>query len=151
MDLSWAKFPIIIIVIFGIGWLLSAGGVSFMHKKFAVEAGEDENQNKINEAGLSGVAGYLLITFRYEKGGKVLEDAIRLYPDGKNALYNQYRLARAYEKQTEYEKAIFLLATLVALDPDAHTYDDRIAPDDAIKLRVDKLRETHELGQVGQW
>jgi len=151
MDLSWAKFPIIILVIGGLGWLVSSGGVNYMHKKFAVEATEDEKQNEVNEAGLSRVAGFLMKTLRYEKGGKVLEDAIRLYPNGKNALYNQYRLAKSLEKQANYEGAIFLLVGLVELDPDAYTYDDRIAPDDAIKLRVDKLRETHELGQVGQW
>ncbi len=149
MDLSWAKFPIIILVIFGIGWLVSSGGVNYMHNKFAVEAGEDEKQNELNEAGLTRLASFLLKTLRYEKGAKILEDSIRLYPSGKNALYNQYRLAKAYEKQTKYPEAILLLVSLVNID--GHSYDDRIAPNDAIKLRVDKLRETHELGQVGQW
>lgn len=149
MDLSWAKFPVIILVIFGLGWLVSAGGVNYMHKKFAVEAGEDEKQNELNEAGLSRLAGFLLKTLRYEQGGKVLEDSIRLYPNGKNALFNQYRLARSYEKQTKYQEALFLLDGLWKME--AHQYDDRIAPNNALKLRMEKLAETHELGQVGQW
>lgn len=149
MDLSWAKFPIIILVIFGIGWLVSSGGVNYMHKKFSVEASEDEKQNELNEAGLTRLASFLMKTLRYTKGAEVLEDAITLYPQGKNALFNQYRLAKAYEKQTRYPEAIALLVSLVGMN--ANQYDDRIAPNDAIKLRVDKLRETHELGQVGQW
>ena len=149
MDLSWAKFPIIILVIGGFGWLVSSGGVNYMHKKFAVEASEDEDQNKVNEAGLTRVAGFLLKTLRYGKGAEVLEDAIRLYPNGENALYNQYRLAKAYEKQQQYEKTLFLLNGLYQME--ASQYDDRIAPNDALKLRMEKLAETHEMGQVGQW
>jgi hypothetical protein len=149
MDLSWAKFPIIILVIVGIGWLLSSGGVTYMHNKFAVEAGEDEKQNELNEAGLTRLAGFLMSTLRYQKGGEILEDAIRLYPNGKNALYNQYRLAKSYEKQTDYERCLGLLNELWLMD--AHQYDDRIADNDALRLRMEKLAETHELGQVGQW
>jgi len=149
MDLSWAKFPIIILVIFGLGWLVSSGGVTYMHNKFAVEAGEDEKQNELNEAGLTRLASFLMKTLRYEKGGQVLEDAISLYPNGKNALFNQYRLAKAYEKQQDYVKCLTLLDQLWQME--AHQYDDRIADNDALRLRMEKLAETHELGQVGQW
>jgi deoxyhypusine synthase len=149
MDLSWAKFPIIIAVVLGIGWLGTSGGVNYMHNKFAVEATEDAEQNKLNEAGLTRLASFLLKTFRYEKADEVLSDAINFYPEGKNALWNQYRLAKAKEKQAKYQETIMLLAQLKNME--AFSYDDRIPDTETLQLRIDKLAETHELGQIGQW
>lgn len=149
MDLSRLKWPLIIIVVVGLGWLLTDGGVKFLRGKFTEgEVGVDPKQDEFNEAGLSNLAGFLIKTFRYASAEEVLLDAMERYPEGKNYLNNRYRLAKCAEKQGRYEECVQHLAAL--RDMDAHQYDDRIPEVDVLNLRIDKLVETHELGEVGQ-
>lgn len=149
MDLSRLKWPLIIIVLVGGYWLLTDPGVRFLHGKFTEgQVGVDPKQDEFNEAGLSKLAGFLMLTFRYASAELVLKDAIDRYPEGKNVLHNRYRLAKCVEKQGRYEECIELLAAL--RDMDAHQLDDRVPEVDVLNLRIDKLAETHELGEVGQ-
>ncbi|NUM52646.1 MAG: hypothetical protein HUU46_03280 [Candidatus Hydrogenedentes bacterium] len=149
MDLSRLKWPLIIIVVVGLGWLVTDGGVRFLRGKFTEgQVGVDPKQDEFNEAGLSNLAGFLIKTFRYSSAEMVLRDAMERYPNGKNYLHNQYRLAKCREKQGDYEGCIELLASL--RDMNAHSMDDRVPEIDVLNLRIDKLAETHELGEVGQ-
>ena len=51
MDLSRLKWPLIVALVVGVGWLLSEGGVNHMHKKFtSVAPGQDANADEMNEA-----------------------------------------------------------------------------------------------------
>ena len=69
MDLSRFKWPIIILVVIGVFWLFSSAGINFMHKKFtSVTPGQDAKVDQANEKGLSTLGGFLIKTFRYEKG-----------------------------------------------------------------------------------
>lgn len=149
MDLSRLKWPLIIIVLIGVGWLVTDGGVKFLRGKFNEgEVGVDPKQDEYNEAGLSNLAGFLIKTFRYASAEQVLLDAMERYPEGKNYLNNKYRLAKCVEKQARYEECIQHLAAL--RDIDAHQYDERVPEVDVLNLRIDKIAETYELGEVGQ-
>ena len=149
MDLSRLKWPVIIIVIVVIGWLVTDPGVRFLRAKLTEgQVGVDAKQDEANEAGLSMLAGFLIKTFRYASAEEVLKDALDRYPNGKNALLNQYRQAKCREKQGDYEGCIEILASL--RDMDAHQTDDRVPEVDVLNLRIDKLAETHELGEVGK-
>ena len=150
MDLSRFKWPVIIIVLVGIFVLLFTDpGIRFIRGKLtAGTPGQDAKQDEFNEAGLSMLSGFLIKTFRYSSAEITLKDAMERYPEGKNFLYNKYRLAKCVEKQGRYEECIELLAAL--RDQDAHQTDDRIPEVDVLNLRIDKLAETHELGEVGQ-
>ncbi|MBN2312211.1 MAG: hypothetical protein JXR94_24745 [Candidatus Hydrogenedentes bacterium] len=147
MDLSQLKWPLIVVVIVLGWWLISDPGVDFMYKRFTQEApGYDVEKDKVNEAGLSRLGGFLLKTFRYKRCQEVLQRSIDLYPEGANALYNQYRLAKCAEKLDNYVEAVRILDYLRSID--AHTVDKRVPEKENLKLRADKLRETHELGEV---
>jgi hypothetical protein len=149
MDISRLKWPLIIIVVVVGGWLVTDGGVRFLRTQFTKgPVGQDVKQDEANEAGLSMLAGFLIQTFRYASAEEVLKDAMERYPQGKNYLNNKYRLAKCAEKQGRYEECIEHLAEL--RDMDAHSIDDRIPEIDVLNLRIDKLAETHELGEVGQ-
>ena len=90
MDLSGLKWPIIIVVVVGVGWLLSSGGTNYMYKNFTTaEVGADPARDKTDEAGLSRLGGFMLKTFRYEKAEEVFATAVSRYPDGANVWYNQ--------------------------------------------------------------
>lgn len=149
MDLSGLKWPLIIVVVLALGWLVSEGGVNFMYNRFTKTPVEeqDEETQVAHEAGLSRLGGFLLKTFRYEKAEDVLLEAISRYPDGKNALYNEYRLAKCYEKQERYRACVEVLQDL--RDMDAHFIDKRVPEADVLQLRIDKLAEVHELGEFG--
>ena len=147
MDLSRLKWPIIIIVVVGLGWLLTSPGINFMHKKFtAAQPGADPKVDQANEAGLTNLAGFLIKTFRYKKAGAVLDDALRLYPEGANAWYNLYRKAKCEEKAGRYQEAVNILKDL--MDQNANAQDSRVPSADVLKLRRDKLLETHNLGEI---
>ena len=148
MDLSRLKWPLIVALVVGVGWLLSEGGVNYMHKKFtSVAPGQDLNADKMNEEGLTRLGNFLLKTFRWEKALRVLEDAVRIYPDGDNALYNEYRMAKCAEKLGDYGRSVDILGHLV--DIEASTVDVRVPSNNHLNLRRTKLMETHQLGEIG--
>ncbi|HOF38860.1 MAG TPA: hypothetical protein PLD73_02215 [Candidatus Hydrogenedentes bacterium] len=147
MDLSRFKWPIIILVVIGVFWLFSSAGINFMHKKFtSVPPDRDAKVDQANEKGLSALGGLLIKTFRYEKGFEVLNDASRLYPQGANFWYNQYRMAKCLEKMDRISEALKLLDNLYVND--IHALDNRVPPRDVLKLRIDKLQEVHGLGEI---
>jgi len=149
MDLSGLKWPLIIVVVVAVGWLVSEGGINFMYKRFTktpVEEQDDATQVAF-EAGLSRLGGFLLKTFRYARAEDVLLEAVTRYPDGENALYNEYRLAKCYEKQDRYRECVEVLQDL--RDMDAHSMDKRVPEADVLQLRIDKLAEVFELGEPG--
>jgi len=145
MDLSGLKWPLIIVVIIGVGWLLSSGGVNYMVGKFtSATPGADVEQDKIDEAGLYRVAGYLMFLWRYEKAANVIDLAITRYGDaGPNYWDNLYRLAKCYEKMRDYQSSYNVLQDLMAAN--ASQYDDRVPENDNLSLRAARLKEVHEL------
>ena len=103
MDLSGLKWPIIIAVVVGVIWLGTSGGVSFMVNNFTKAVpGENPGRDKTDEAGLTRIGGYLMMTFRYGWAIDVMETAMDRYPDGANRVYNYYRTAKCYEKLDDY-------------------------------------------------
>lgn len=144
MDLSGLKWPIIIAVVIGLGWLASSGGVNFMFKKFTSDQpGADAQKDATNEAGLSRLGGYCLMLMKYEKARDIFDTAVQRYPDGKNRLYNEYRIVRCAEKLGSYKRAADILKRLYNMN--AHELDPRVPENDVIMLRCEKLIETHQL------
>ncbi len=150
MDLSGLKWPIIIGIVALVIWLFSAGGVNFMFNRFTATSvsQQDANTREAYEAGLSRLGGFLIKTFRYAKAEVVLREVSERYPKGKNFLHNQYRLAKCAEKQGRYAESVAILVQL--RDMNAHQLDNRVPEPDVLNLRIDKLIEVHELGEVGQ-
>lgn len=147
MDLSRLKWPIIILVVVGAGWLLTAPGINYMHTRFTSgQPGVDPARDLRNEAGLSRLGGFLVKTFRYEKGYQVLNDACTLYPGGPNFWNNQYRMAKCLEKMGNYHGAVQTLQMLMGNN--ANAIDARVPGFDVLKLRTDKLIEVHGLGEI---
>ena len=142
MDLTWLKWLVIILVVLGVGWLFTSGGVNYMEKKFSRPAADDAAA-VVNEAGLSKLGGFLLGTFRYDRARGVFEKAVATYPEGKNAYYNYYRLVKCYEKLGRYQQAADTLADLSGWD--AHSIDPRVPEASNLDLRRAKLVEVHEL------
>lgn len=145
MDLSGLKWPLIILVIVVIGWLGSSGGVNYMVNNFTkATPGADAQRDKVDEAGLTRVAGYLMMLLRWERSKDVLETVINRYGNtGANYWYNMYRLAKCYEKLGRYQDAYNILRDLAQLN--AHQYDDRVPEFDNLNLRANKLKEVHNL------
>lgn len=144
MDLSRLKWPIIILVVVGAGWLTSSGGVNYMYNNFTkAEPGAEPARDKSDEAGLSRLGGFVLMTFRYEKAEEIFSTAITRYPGGANLWYNQYRLAKCKEKLEKYAEAVELLEGLIAAD--ASSSDPRVPGADILRPRTDKLIEVHEI------
>ncbi len=145
MDLSGLKWPLIILVIVVIGWLGSSGGVNYMVNNFTkATPGADAQRDKVDEAGLTRVAGYLMMLLRWERSKDVLETVINRYGNtGANYWYNMYRLAKCYEKLGRYQEAYNILRDLAQLN--AHQYDDRVPEFDNLNLRANKLKEVHNL------
>ena len=144
MDLSKLKWVVIILVVFGGGWLVTAGGVNYMFKRATTGTpGVDANKDKVNEATLTRYGGFLLSTFRYEQAKKFYSAAVQRYPAGANRYWNRYQLARVHEKLDEIEEAVNLLLGL--WEEDAIQYDSRVANKDELKLRIQKLIEVNQL------
>lgn len=144
MDLSGLKWPLIIAVIVLVGWLFTSGGVNFMIKNFTESTpGADAEQDKIDEAGLSRVGGYLLYLWRWDKAAEVFQTALDRYPQGANAWYNYYRLARCHERKGRYQETFNILNQLISVD--AHKIDERVPHIDNLRLQAKKLQELHEL------
>ncbi|HOJ33579.1 MAG TPA: tetratricopeptide repeat protein [Candidatus Hydrogenedentes bacterium] len=146
MDLSRVKWVALAALVVLLGWLFTEPGISYLHRKFTSDPGGDPKQAELNELGLSRLGGFLLRTLRYEWAERVFEDALRLYPDGKNSRYVLYRLAKVKEKRGDYRAAVAILERLMY--ENAHAIDDRVPNNDVLNLRRNKLVETHELGTV---
>ena len=144
MDLSGLKWPIIIALVVGVGWLLSSGGTQWMFNNYTkAEVGADPARDKIDEAGLSKLGGFMLLTFRYQKADRILQAAITRYPNGAHVARNIYRQAKCAEKLKDYRRAVALLRTLVAAD--ASQQDKNVPSNDVLKVRIQKLVEVHGL------
>ncbi len=145
MDLSGLKWPLIILVVAVVVWLGSSGGVNYMVKNFTkATPGVDAQRDKVDESGLTRVAGYLMMLLRWERSKDVLETVINRYGNsGANYWYNMYRLAKCYEKLGRYQEAYNILRDLAQLN--AHQYDDRVPEFDNLNLRANKLKEVHNL------
>lgn len=147
MDLSRLKWPLIIGLVALAVWIVSDPGVDFMRNQYLKGTpGENAEADVTNEAGLSRLGGFLLKTLRYQRAEQVFTDAITLYPNGKNFLYNQYRLAKCKEKTGKTVASIAILRELERMD--AHAMDKRVAESSNLKLRADKLMELGELGEI---
>lgn len=144
MDLSFLKWPAIIAVVVGLGWLGSSGGVNYMYNKFTAHTpGQNAQQDEVDEAGLSRLGGYCLKLFKYEKAMMIFETAIERYPEGKTVLYNKYRMVKCAEKLERYQTAVDIMYEL--MDLNASAIDDRVPDNDNLRLRAEKLIEMHEL------
>jgi tetratricopeptide (TPR) repeat protein len=145
MDLSGLKWPLIIAAVVGIGWLASSGGVSWMQSNFTKhEVGADPERDKLDEAGLSRLATYVLYLWKYEKAKELMELAIDRYGDqGANYWFNVYRLSTCNERLGNYEKAVEDIDYLI--QNNAETMDDRVPTNDNLALKAAKIREVNEL------
>ncbi|HPO13026.1 MAG TPA: tetratricopeptide repeat protein [Candidatus Hydrogenedentes bacterium] len=142
MDLSGLKWPLIIVVVVVVGWLLSSGGVNWMEKNFTKSVpGQDEKRDISDEAGLARLGGYCMYLFRYEKAASIFEKAIDRYPNGANYYYCKYCLARCYEKMDRYQDSYNILLDLIAAN--ASEVDKRVNNNDVLNLRAQKLKEVH--------
>ena len=143
MDLSGLKWPIIIVVVVGVGFLATSPGVNYMVTKFTTAVpGTDVERDKIDEAGLTRVGGYTMYLFQYSKAMAIMNMAIERYgPTGANYWYNRYRIVRCLEKQGQYEAAHGVLEDLIAND--AKQYDDRVPNVDNLRQRATKLKAVH--------
>lgn len=144
MDLSWVKWPVLILVVGSAGFLISPPGIDYMYARAIAEpAGVDPERDAASEASLTRLGGILLSTFRYGRAAEIYETAIKRYPNGENSWYNYYQLARCYEKQEKYSEAVDILVML--RDKDADKLDERIPSPTQLDLRIQKLIEVHEL------
>ncbi len=145
MDLSGLKWPLIILIVALVVWLGSSGGVNYMVNNFTKSTpGADPQRDKVDEAGLTRVAGYLMFLLRWERAKDVLETVINRYGNsGANYWYNMYRLAKCYEKLGRYQEAYNILRDLAQIN--AHQYDERVPEFDNLNLRANKLKEVHDL------
>ena len=148
MDLSRLKWPLIIIVVGLLGWLLTEGGTNWMYGRFTQTApGTDAKLDEVNEQGLSQLGGFLFKTFRYAKAAEVFEEQMKRFPNGKNYMWTLFRMAKIDEKQGNPKEAVAKLQWL--MQQKANEKDDRIPGKDMLQLRIDKLNEVNETGVVG--
>ena len=144
MDLSILKWPLIVLVIVGVGWLLTEGGVNYMYKNFTEgPVGEDVEKDEFNENGLYRLGGYLMMTFRYARAAEVYETTVDRYPKGANFWMAYYNLARAYEKMEKYQQAVDILGYL--RNEDGDQYDERVPDVQTLTFRLETLVEMHQL------
>jgi tetratricopeptide (TPR) repeat protein len=145
MDLSGLKWPLIIVVVVAIGWLLSSGGVNWMIGQATKSVpGQDAAQDAKDEARLSKIAGYCMVLWRYEKAAEVLDQCFDRYGStGANYYHNMYRMVKCQEKLGQYQRAYNILQELLAAN--AWTIDSRVPNFDNLNLRAQKMREVHEL------
>jgi tetratricopeptide (TPR) repeat protein len=142
MDLTWLKWVVIVVVVGGGIWIFTSGGIGFMESKFSRPASTPEAE-RVNEAGLSKLGGFLLMTIRYDRAGDVFEKAVGHYPQRANVYYNYYRLVKCYEKTGRYQRAADVLGDLARLN--AHALDERVPESSNLEFRRNRLIEVHEL------
>lgn len=145
MDLSGLKWPIIIVVVVGIGFLASSPGIDYMVTKFTTAVpGADPERDKIDEAGLTRVGGYCMYLFQYEKAMTIMDMAIQRYgANGANYWFNRYRIVKCLEKAGRYQEAKDLLEELISSN--AKELDKRVPNNDNLRQRAAKLTAVHEL------
>lgn len=145
MDLSGLKWPLIIVIIVGIGWLASSGGVQWMiSKSTQATPGQDQQQDVRDEARLSKIGGYCLYLWRYEKAAEVFNIAFQRYgASGANYWFNNYRMVKCQEKMGNMQEAYNILQALI--QNQVWNVDDRIPDFDNLNLRASKLKELYEL------
>jgi len=145
MDLSWLKWPLIIVVIVGIAFLFSSPGINYMVGRFTQAVpGQNPEIDARDEAGLSRIGGYLLFLWRYQRSYQVMKTAVDRYGEsGANYWYNKYRMAKCLEKMGRIQESVDLLEELMAAN--AHEIDKRVAENENLRLRTTRLKEVHEL------
>ena len=145
MDLSGLKWPLIIAAIVGIGWLASSPGVSWMEANFTKSTpGADAERDKLDEAGLSRLATYVLYLWKYQKAKDLMTESIERYGEnGANFWFNKYRISTCDDRLGNWQEAVDGLQELI--DVDAHTKDDRIPEIDNLQLKMEKIKSVHEL------
>ena len=144
MDMTFLKWPLIILIVGGGGWLLNEGGVNYMYDKFSTGSiGEDVERDAFNEAGLNRLGWYSMMTFRYEKAATMYETSVELYPNGANVWMAYYNLARAYQKMARFQEAVNILGMLRYEDADQ--YDERVPDVQTLTYRIDTLVEVNQL------
>lgn len=144
MDLSWVKWPVLVVVVGSIGFLLSPPGINFMYERAISEPpGTDAAQDAANEATLTRLGGLSLATFQYGRAAEIYRTAIKRYPNGENSWYNWYQLARCYEKLEKYGDAVDILVML--RDENADGHDERVPSPAQLNAQIQKLVEVHEL------
>ncbi len=145
MDLSGLKWPLIIAVVVGIGWLATSGGVNWMYGKFtAASPGVDEQQDYKDEAGLTKLAGYTFHLWKWDATIDIINTSLDRYGEwGPNYWYNLERLATCYERTGDYQSSYNVLRELMAAN--AHEMDSRVGNFDNLNMRAAKLREMYEL------
>lgn len=145
MDLSRLKWPVIILVVVGVAWLLSSGGLNYMvnHYTKAVP-GQDPAKDKSDEAGLTRLGGFQMMLFRYENAAAIMKLSMDRYGTaGANYWYNLYRMAKAYDRLKQYQASYNVLQQLIQAN--ASQYDSRVPDNNNLQLRASKLKEVHEL------
>lgn len=141
MDLSGLKWPLIIVAIVGVGFLATSPGINYMVTNFTkATPGQDAARDKIDEAGLTRVAGYLMYLWRYEKAMAVMQLSLDRYGSaGANYWYNKYRIARCLDRLEQYKASYDVLQDLMGNN--ANQYDKRVPNNDNLRLRANKLKE----------
>jgi len=159
MDLSRLKWPVIIVVVGGLSWLMTAGGNAWLENRLlSYEPGESAELDKANEQALSNLAGWYIRTFRHEKGIEILEETGERYPNGKNYYHNLYRRSRAHEvlgdasadrtvQENQYGSALEILSFLI--NNNVHQLDERVPETSLLQHRYDAIAETSGIGEVG--
>lgn len=145
MDLSGLKWPMIIAVLVGTGWLFTSGGVNWMYGKFTAAApGVDLAQDTRDEAGLTKLAGYTYHIWKWRTTISIIETSIARYgQNAPNYWFNMERLSTCYERIGDYQTSFDILQGLIQAD--AHQYDERVGNMDNLALRASKLKEMYEL------
>lgn len=145
MDLSFLKWPLIILVIVGVAFLFTSPGVNFMVNRYTkATVGQDAQRDIKDEAGLSRIGGYLLYMWQYQRAYDTMQLAIDRYgSDGANYWYNLYRMARCLDRMERYRESYDMLQQLI--NANAHDIDDRVANNDNLRLRAAKLKEVQGL------
>ncbi|OQB41734.1 MAG: hypothetical protein BWY09_00546 [Candidatus Hydrogenedentes bacterium ADurb.Bin179] len=145
MDLSGLKWPVLILVIVGIGFLASSPGINFMVGRYTKSTpGQNAELDTRDEVGLTHIAGYLLYQWRYQRAYDIMKLAVDRYgASGANCWYNKYRMAKCLEKLGRIQESCTLLEELMAAN--AHAVDARVADNNNLKLRITKIKEVNEL------
>jgi tetratricopeptide (TPR) repeat protein len=148
MDLSGLKWPLIIVLLVGGGWLFTSGGVNWLvAQSTKATPGVDAARDVRDEAMLSRVGGYSMRLWKYEQALECFQLAIDRYGEGgKNYWYNTYRQVRCYERIGNPQTAVQILTYLI--DNAASTHDPRVPENDNLGLIRNKLNETFELGET---
>lgn len=145
MDLSGLKWPLIIAVLVGGGWLFTSGGVNWMYGQFTAAApGADQAQDLRDEAGLTKLAGYTYHIWKWRATINIIETSINRYGvNAPNYWFNLERLSTCYERIGDYQTSYNIIQEL--MNANAKQYDERVSNFDALNLRASKLKEMYEL------